>query len=473
MPDWTAPFHLPKFTDEEFTAMREKHVAKYGYTVTIPAIYDIIIVDTFTRMTEQEKFWWRNKDYKKFRDYRYWEIKEHKRRKKDRFLAMLASPTPEMLTNFGSIMTSIDDCQDFIATLAFLGRLVMSVAPKVMSKAFLGPLSWLATAGELLNWCTSIDMLFRPGMTGKRSRELVSSKNPLSSTAQARIRKNLLSAMPRSSDIIQGLQVTGDIFGFGICLGPILGLAQDLLSGIVRLALGQEVRFSAPKIGLPQYMGQVCTAATAAGYALGMPWDTDEPALTDVMIAAYLANQLMAPHLKDWHPVDNVENIEEIHLLAPIPKDPLTIEIIEELGFEVLATCGWPHNGQMWTPFMDFMEVGRSNATYNLMHMMELNRTNRRGELIGHLANEIALQSLSNWAGEENVTYDYTAVEKFVYSLFLNGRGLDPDTGPYKLGLLESWLNELQSANCSAGWKEIVLFCKNNSISLVPLSQIP
>ncbi|GAH16365.1 unnamed protein product, partial [marine sediment metagenome] len=202
---------------------------------------------TFERMTDLEKKWWRNREYKKFRTYRYWEIKEYKQRKKERFLNMLASPTPEMLTNFGSIMCSIDDCQDAIATLAFLGKVVMAVAPKVMSRAFLGPLSWLATAGELLNFCTSMQSVVRPGMTGKRARELVSSKNPLSKTAQARIRKNLLNAMPRSSDIIQGLQVTGDIFGFGICLGPIIGLAQDLLSGIVRLALGQEVHFVAPK----------------------------------------------------------------------------------------------------------------------------------------------------------------------------------------------------------------------------------
>jgi hypothetical protein len=472
MPDWSAPFHLPKFTDAEFKAMREKYVAKHGYTVTVPRITDIIIVDTFERMTDLEKKWWRNREYKRFRDYRYWEIKEYKQRKKDRFLAMLASPTPEIVTNFGSIMTSIDDCQDALATLGFIGKMLIKIAPKALAKTFLGPLGWISTAADLMNFCTTMTALVRPNMTGKRARELISSKNPLSKTAQARIRKNLLDGMPTSSDIIQGLQVTGDIFGFGICLGPILGLAQDLLSGLVRLAMGQEVSFRTPKIHLPEYMKQINDGIRAAGYVLSAAFQTDEPALTDVMLAAYVGNQAIAPWLKDWHPVDNVDDIEQLHFMAPIPKDPLTIEIIEELGFDVLSTCGWPHNGQMWTSFNDFMAAGRPNATYNLMHMMEINKDNRRGELIGHLGNEIALQSLANWAGEENVSYDYTAPEKFVYSLFLNGYGLDPDTGPQKLGLLEGWLRELQSINDSANFAEIRTFCKNNGVSLVPLSVI-
>ena len=469
MPDWLAPFHLPKFTDEEFSEMRKKYVAKYGYTVTVPALTDIIIVDTFTPMTDVEKKWWRNRDYKKFRDYRYWEIKDYKQRKKDRFLAMLGSPTPEVITNFGSIMTSIDDCQDFLATIGFIGKLLIKIAPKALCKTFLGPLGWITTAADLLNFCTSMTSVVRPGMTGKRARELISSKNPLSKTAQARIKKNLLNGMPRSSDIIQGLQVTGDIFGFGICLGPIIGLAQDLLSGLVRLALGDEVHFRAPHMTLPSYMKQICDGIRSAGYVLSNAFQTDEPYLTDVMLAAYIGNQAIAPWLNVWHPVDNVDNIEQLHFMAPIPKDPLTIEIIEEEGLEVLSTCGWPHNGQMWTSFNDFMAYGRSNATYNLMHLLELNPDNRRGQLIGHLGNEIALQSLANWAGEENITYDYTAPEKFVFTLMLNGYGLDGDTHPYKLELLEYWLKELQSLNDSASFAEIRSFCKNNGVSLVPL----
>ena len=42
MPDWTAPFHRPHLTTEEFEKQRDTYVAENGYTIRIPSLDDVI-----------------------------------------------------------------------------------------------------------------------------------------------------------------------------------------------------------------------------------------------------------------------------------------------------------------------------------------------------------------------------------------------------------------------------------------------
>jgi len=468
MPDWTAPFHLPKFTDEEFKEMRVKYVAKYGYSIRIPDFDDIIITDMYQPMSEAEKKLWKQRRYKDIPPYRLAEIRKHKDKKRERFLGMLASPTPDILMNIGSIMTSLDDCQDALITLGFLGRVVLALVPKVVGRVLLGPVSWLITAAELLNFATVATGLVNPTMKGKRAVGNLVDKNPLGVKAKALRAKKLLQFMPDSADIIQGLQVTASVFGFGICLGPIIGLAQDLISGFVRTLMGDEVIFNAPNFAITNMLGLACQSLLGSSYLMSFGYQTDEPMITDAMLAAYLGNQVLAPYLKEWNPIDNVKDIQNINFMAPIPKDPLTIEIIEEAGLDVLSTCGWPNNGQMWTKIGDFWEYGKDIATQNVHHMMDINKGNRRGQAIGVLCKEVAFHSLANLVGEENVVYDYTATTKAINVMFHAGYSLSEHTSPAQLGVLEGWLDELDAIDDGPTWKELSLFCTNNSIPLVP-----
>lgn len=41
MPDWTAPFHMPRITTEEFLRKKAEYVAKNDYRYTIPEFDDI------------------------------------------------------------------------------------------------------------------------------------------------------------------------------------------------------------------------------------------------------------------------------------------------------------------------------------------------------------------------------------------------------------------------------------------------
>lgn len=468
MPDWTAPFHLPKFTDAEFKAMRQKYAAKYGYTVEVPGLSEIIRTDPFERMTFEEIRAWKRRDYEFFSPGRYYDIRQMKQRKKERFLRMLASPTPDIIMHIGSIMTSLDDCQDALITIGYLGKVVARMLPKTLGKAFLGPVGWVLAAADLMRFCTIVSAVSKGSIKGQRRLEAITNKDNKALKAKIRKLKRLRDITPHFSDIIQILQTTEQIFGFGVCLGPILGLAQDLFSGFIRTVMGQTVHFKAPPTTLPVWLQSVCDALKGAGYVLSNPFETDEPMLTDVIVAAYIGNQVMAPILKQWHPFDNVPNIQDLHFMAPIPKDPLTIEIIEEEGFEVLATCGWPHNNQMWTTMDSFVESSADIASDNLRHMIDLNKDNRRGDLIGQMANEIALQSMANLVGEENVVYDYSAANKAAGVMLYNGYHISEDATDEQIKLLTDWLDEFDAIEEHPDFKELYKYCSNNRIPLIP-----
>ena len=107
MADWTAPFHTPTLTDEQFAAAKAAYVAKHGYTITIPGLSDIIKIRTEEPMTKLESYWWNHKQYDKFGPVRLEEVRRQKQKRKERYLAMLASPTPAVAQNSGSIMCAI------------------------------------------------------------------------------------------------------------------------------------------------------------------------------------------------------------------------------------------------------------------------------------------------------------------------------------------------------------------------------
>jgi len=241
LPDWTAPFHMPKFTDQGYSISKAKYVAEKGYTVTVPGLSDIIHWSAPEPMTEQEAMDWKKRNWKAFSPERREELRKIKAKKKERYQAMLASPTPEFVTNAGSILTSLDDAQDCISTLAFVGRVAAKLAPRVLSKFFTGPVGWLLLANDVLNLIISLGQYPFMPMGSKRLAEQCTSSHPFSKKAKVARARKLRSWKPTKGDVIQLLQTTDQVFGVGISLGPIVGFFQDIVSGTVRTIMGQPV----------------------------------------------------------------------------------------------------------------------------------------------------------------------------------------------------------------------------------------
>jgi len=359
MADWTAPLHAPSFSDDAFEKQREAYVKKNGYTVTIPTLDDIIHLNPFTPMTEKEKELWsgtrlltqeeqdeyRNKPpykepparkatdapSKKETGYtpaewrkqqralipigRLMDIKEEKQKKKDKYLAMLADPSPKIARNAAAILTSIDDIQDAISTLACVGMVAAAIIGGPIAAAVLGPLGLILGASTLLNLLNPMSHLRKMGggsASGRAAKirlEKQTSHNPFSKQSKVSLAKKLKKFRPTVGNAIEALQTTDQIFGVGISIGPIMGFVQGAISGVIRSAMGEKVTLAigSPK---PSKMNDAAAKALRATALLnGYQWHSDARDETLAIYAASLGMQALYNTVQDWNPVEEVQDI--------------------------------------------------------------------------------------------------------------------------------------------------------------------
>ncbi|MCG2778646.1 MAG: hypothetical protein L6406_23465 [Desulfobacterales bacterium] len=139
MPGWLDSFHLPKFTDAEFAKQKAAYVAKHGYTITVPGLDDIIKYKIEVPLTKDEEERYKAKRWDTFTPWRLEDIREMKASRQRRYLGMLASPTPAIVQNFGSIMVAFDDAQDALSTASIVTRMAARFAPQVLTNIIKGP----------------------------------------------------------------------------------------------------------------------------------------------------------------------------------------------------------------------------------------------------------------------------------------------------------------------------------------------
>jgi len=156
MADYTAPFHMPKFTDTEFESKKAEYVQKHGYSITIPRFDDIVHMGLHKPMTEQEKVLWYSGRRKEIGRSRQIELYAQKERSRERYHKMLASPVPNVVSNITSVLAAVDDTQDAIISLAAIGRIACWFLPRFVT-------TWLAwPIGVLRLIATIMGLLIAP-----------------------------------------------------------------------------------------------------------------------------------------------------------------------------------------------------------------------------------------------------------------------------------------------------------------------
>lgn len=265
MADYTAPFHMPTFSDDEFLAKKESYVAEHGYSVTIPRFSDVVHLGMHRPMSDQEKIYMYSGQSHKIGKARQIELQYQKERSRERYQKMMASPIPNVVASITSVLTAIDDAQDAIISLAAIGRIACLVLPRFIAGFLAWPvgLLWfIATIMGLLiapSACALNPMACKKYMRLKlamrektlkgKSRSLGKRAKNLAKYQKARLAAGLKgyasygTVMPSFAEGIQMLQVTDSIFGVGVSIGPLFGCAYDLISGGVRWAAGQKVTF--------------------------------------------------------------------------------------------------------------------------------------------------------------------------------------------------------------------------------------
>lgn len=505
MPDWTASFKLPKFSDEKFEKAKAKYVAKNGYTVTAPAWNDVIHYKRFPPLTERETKLWTGKipavempdvsrsgeeiaaallagkgrvsakrrpnaeEQKAYRanaknlipPERFAEIKAEKQRKKERYLAMLASPAPKILRSVGSYAVAVDNAQDALSTLACVMAITAVVAGGATAAILSGPIGWVGGAAVLLNMINPMKYMKWPkgrlqgGRAGKKDLEKFSDKNPFSKKSRAKITENIKKFRHPTANAIEALQVTDNIFGIGLCLGPIVGLLQDVISGTVRTLMGEKVKFKEPPSKLPLHIANAQKALKAQAVIHGFPWKSDMSEEAATLISANLALQFVTPYMQDWNPFNQVEDLEHVQIEAPRPTDPLTIEIIEEAGHTIDDVCNWPQNGERWITLGELYDTTALQAAENLKHFGEVNPNSVDAFIAGQNAHDFALGMIEAIEGPGSVSIEYSHIERIVLIILDNGWVYPDNITEAQIEKFEDWCYVHEYMNTQPSGKDI------------------
>lgn len=467
MPDWTAPFTIPKYTSEEFRALKAAYVAKHGYTITFPGLYDIIKVPIEVPMTKQETKNWKARRYNKFSDIRLYEIQQMKKKRKDKFLAMLASPAPEVITNVGSFMTSIDNAQDCLFTIGAMGFLAMRFSPPPVAAAIALPAGAVMTGANALNIIQAFGRKGMPGIEAKRAWQKKTGIDPWSKKGRIKYAQAMMKTFPKKAIGIQALQTTNEIFGVGLSLGAIVGLFIDTVSGPVRRIYGSKVNVKLP---IPTY-DEFCKAAqyygrkTAAYFYPGVQ-TTDEEVLT-MMMAHWLSQVALYSGTKDVPGWENFENLDDLELQIPLPTNPLTLEVMAEEGINPEDVCNWPHSGKRWSPATEIVEEYDKPCQDYFSEYMGIHDKDWIGYIFKSLACDATFYTLAAAEGEDQVEYDYTATSKACSILLENRMYPGLEQSDEKIKLLGDKLELWESMDIKPTLRDIKEFCENKGIVLI------
>lgn len=419
------PVKLHKFTTEEFDRKKAEYVAKYGYTMNIPGLKDIVKLDIPRPPTEQELAQYKSKDVKTLGVKRYDEIWKHMQKKKESFLRMMGSPTPTWINNIGTTMTLLDDINDASGTLSVLCRTAAHLLPKTVAKAFMGPAGWALLAADIANVAMTVMRAPISVVGAKNDLSKASTTNPFCKEARVTRSKRLKRIKPSKGEIIEGLQTTNNVFGIGLSLGPILGAVIEAVTGPYRVLTGKKVQVKWPWPDLAQYQYSGYRALTAGQQLMQGGQELSDEDHTRIYVVLNMATQVLNQAFEEYHPLDQVEGIENIELTARRPTDPSTKLIFEEEGIDYTKHIGFLYADRDQLPATELMDIGFDHNLDSFTEYAENTKHTHLGWLGAQCVNDFAQNSLSLWEDEDQVELDIHPVEKSCFKIMDNQDSFD------------------------------------------------
>jgi len=487
---------------EEFDQLKRDYIAKHGYTLTIPGIEDVFHFGTEKPMTDREKALWAAKKYNAFDRDRYEEIKYMKKRRKDAFVAMLASPSPRIVQSRAAIMTSIDDAQDALSVLGVIGTLGYYVATPAIRRMIRGPIGWILGAGDALNFVNRALSPEQRMLKNKKNTEHVARHGHKSSKAKLNLKTKLLAAKTKDWEMvrlkriqremrnfeagawkgkaIEALQVTDNVYGKGISLGALMNLPFDLASAVVRGARGQTVHIKKPTIdvghwgrvarqlvrnwlafeGIPEHYRteEHHSPVVTTEHEGGLTTILSDEQLAQMHIALFLAQQTVHMTADLINPLDFDGSIEDLELKAPAPTNILTLEVIADEDDRPEDGCAWPATGEKWSNAQDLIEQSSSHITDNFNSYCRRNDHSLTGWATGRHATDAALYGLENLAGTGTVQIEHNPSYRVINGLQWLNFCNDQDLTSGQKRIFAEWLQRCDDQNYTPDTREVVDF---------------
>jgi hypothetical protein len=461
MANWTASFKLPQFTDDAFEKKHDEYVKQNGYVIRIPAWDEIIHYKTFKPLTKDEENFYFHHQQQKIPEERLSEITSELKRRKDKYEAMLGTPLPRQKRNIGAIAIAIDNAQDALSTIGVIGMIAGAIAGGPIAAALAAPVGAALTGAALLNlinpmkWMKFPKILTNAGRAAKIRLHQQTDKNPFSKKSRAAVLKRMKNFRPSMPNLIEALQVTDNIFGIGICLGPIVGLAQDVMSGTLRMLNGDKVTVKSPPSRLPLHA--ITAAKGLKGQAMmhAFAFQSDHELEAISMISGNLSMQAITPYMATWNPFDMVNDLEHVEIEAPTPTDPLTLTVIKNMGADINEVCNWPQTNKRWISLVDLFDSTWKQAGANLKHFAEQNPNDGLAWTALQNANDFALGTIEAIEGPGSVQIEFSIIERIVSIILDQGWMYPPDITAAQIEKFEDWCYAHEYMNTMPTYRDI------------------
>jgi len=528
MADYSAPFQMPKFTDEAYRKKKDAYNEEHGYSITFPQLGDIVHIGLDKPMTDEEKILWYDGDRDQIPEKRLNQLYKQKERSRDKYKKMLASPIPHWTANYTAVLTAWDNVQDVIISLAAIGRIAMFFLPRAIAAWFGWPIGLLWAVASIMSTIAAPTMCALNPMACKRKmKKEMARRNkmlrarglpPAKGTAawfkwEAMKLKHGFkgyaksgSFLPSFSEGIQALQVTKDIWGVGLSIGPIFGLAYDLISGGVRWAIGQDVsfkdtpsdieiyrraddakhnyaRWKRPKQNMTKseyiawknkrgadqrdkrgtdqddmIMRALKLSQTTYGRFHGTDWQEEAANYVGVQMAIQGVQQ----SLDYWNPLENVEGLEHLEIEAYNEPNPLIEEMLTEEGLDPESGIAWPSMGKRWATYEEIQTTLAPIAAESFEYMTENCPSENLKAIMETSAIEFGLNSIALLEGPETIEIEYHAALDIGEALLGNSYSFPLDIEAEQMIDFAEWCQAHQDNETRPTLKEILAYAKNS-----------
>lgn len=461
MPDWTGSFHKPMMTTDAFLAARSKYVAKHGYRYSIPGFDDIFKLNIEKPITSEEAKIWKNKQFSELSPERYEELKYMKNQRKEAYLDMLGSPQPQILRSRGALIGAIDDAQDAMATLSTAGLVALRMSSAAAQKAWLGPLGLLLTATEALEIANGVLTPERALVKLKPAMEKHFERHPKETTAKVKLANRVKNARIHKGTVLEALQVTDNMFGYGISLGALMNIPMDIIFATARAYPNYPVFPRLPIPNIPHWKRRGMKAIKAIGVLMSSGTNVATQNYTQLLIAANASAQLHNSGEAGWHPFIDIPDLANLQIKAPEPSNILSIEAINEIDPRGMDAIRWPTTGETWSTPNELMDTMPGEINNFLNKYIHDEQYSPEG-LVGSVnATEATLHMLEAVEGKGSVVIDHTADTKAITGLLNAGYTFPRDITPAQIERWKMFTASYEAQGISPALKDSLNYARN------------
>lgn len=370
--------------------------------LSLPGWDDIIHIIPPPTITEEEMEEHRRRSRKREPSNLSYKQLQLLQKKRERYLRMKRSPTPEFVKCISKIMTDYDDLEDGLITAAVMGRLVVKLLPRLMGR-FVPAVGWCLLAADVINLFQIMSWLPFFGMSAKRCREGLTERNPLGRTARLKRAKRIRRVKPTFGEVLEVAQTTDQLFGVGVCLGGIVGYVIDCASAVFK--------------GLTQPLPRPLYAEAARGFFATMKSTMTVSQLTEeltdnersvVAISHYMHHRRFAGWFDDFDWYFAAEDFVNRPIRAHASMSPSTQYILEDAGEDIEETMRWPMKGTpKETTLAEFTEQAFPLINAAILDYCMRMKNTYEGYIASHCWHEFLYDHLLLWEGHNPYSSEF------------------------------------------------------------------